>query len=333
MISIDESMWLNLVKPKGEDLAAKLPFPEITRELFIAYDSLGYRHILIILTDVSTEFNDEQSKGVKVVTKALTVAGEKPKMYLDLQCINSSGFSIFNSIGCEIAVELNKKEKKPEEIIYKVLSKWRRFWGAEPLHLLSLENQIGLFGELWFLVRWLFPKYGPNVINSWKGPWGSRHDFELADKSFEVKASISSKGHIHTINGINQLDNPVSGVLYLFSLCLREETAGDYNLPKLIDECEIFLASDFDALNLLETALIKEGYSPVHKPEYEKKNFTVTDNLLFIVNDDFPHITKNSFVGGLPPSIEHIGYVINLNMYSNLIVSRSDTDFITLESL
>ena len=323
MTAIDKETWDKLSRPLGDKLVARLALPEITNRLFCALDSQGIRHLLIFLHPEDDTYQDAQSRGIRVATRELTIQGQSAEKYLDIECLDEVGFSIFDLMGGEIAEELENAKKPPIDGVKQILAKWRRFWGQQPHQILSREEQIGLFAELWFLSVWLIPKIGPNVVMAWRGPWGSRHDFEWTDKSVEVKATAQSRGRVYKIHGLGQLENPAQGPLYLFGVRLREEMSAGNNLPGLVENCRKQLNDVDDAFMHFETALVQIGYSPIHQDEYAKLNLHVLEDVLFVVDEDFPRITDSTFPSGLPSGVEQVEYEINLDSFNHLITASS----------
>jgi hypothetical protein len=335
MNTIDENEWDKIHTPIGDALNAKSVFQNLTERLTMARDSLGFRHLLITLFTDSSLSITQQNRGINVSTKELKLLNGDPKKYLDLQCTDSSGHHIFNSIGAEIAMGLGDmgEGEDPIKIVSAILSKWKNFWGVEFRELLSLEEQVGLFGEVYFLRYWLLPKFGKIVVLSWEGPDNARHDFVLADKSFEVKTSASSKGHVHQVNSINQLADPQSGFLYLFSFCIRENEISELSLTSIIEECRNFLGKDSETLSAFDLMLGKSGYSEFFREDYGKRRYENIDTELFRVDYSFPKITIESFIQKPPQEIEQIRYVLNLNTYVCNSICHCSEEFISLESL
>jgi hypothetical protein len=301
---------------------ARQALPETTNRLLCALDAKGNRHLLITLKPENESLEDARSRGVVVTTRELLVQGQSPDKYLDIECLEIIGYTILDLIGGEIAEELKDEMKQPSDIVRRVMAKWRRFWGQLPQQMLSKEAQVGLFAELWFLSTWLVPRFGPDVTMVWRGPWGGRNDFEWLDKSIEVKATTNSRGRIHRINGLEQLEKPTTGSLYLFSLVLREERGAPHSLPGIIVTCREQLAISSEAMSHLESGLAQAGYSPVHQEEYSKMLFRVVEEALFCVEQDFPKVTRESFAGSALQGVERVEYEINLNAFDHLIKAR-----------
>lgn len=324
---IDPEIWDRLAKvaPIGDKLASLIALPLTTKRLQCGLDSDHRRHLLIPLKSSDEEFHDLQSRGLSVVTRELIVEGQDASnRYLDIECQDRAGILILDLIGGELANELCFEDKAPSQIVRQVLGRWRRFWSGLPKNVLSHEELLGLFGELWFLVFWLVPNLGlSQSVERWRGPFGARHDFEWPGRSIEVKTTSSTRGRIHRINGIEQLMPPESGELFVFSLRLREEAGATNTLTTMITTIRNLLECEVEALNDFEMALVRTGYSPVHDEEYAKVRLRVVDASLFDVASDFPRITENSFEGGFPPGVETLTYEINLNSFSHLIVAKS----------
>jgi hypothetical protein len=326
MSRISTDVWakLEMARPAGERLVARPGVPDVTERLLCAIDAQGERHLLITLEGGDADLHDAQSRGVSVVTRELLVHGEPAVRYLDIECRDISGYPALDLVGNELAQELAQPSRQPAEVARRILAKWRRFWGQIPRSLLTREELLGLFGEIWFLRVWLVPRVGPSdAVLRWRGPRGSRHDFEWTGKSVEVKATSSARGRIHRIHGLDQLEPPEGGQLFLFSMQLREESGASNSLPSLIALARQDVEPDADALGRLETALLQCGYSPAHDDEYAKIRLRVVEEGLFTVAGDFPRLTARTFPGGLPAGIESVQYEINLNGHDHLCVARS----------
>lgn len=329
MSGIAPEVWARLEssRPTGENLTARLAKPDLTDRLLCAVDVDARRHLLVPLHADDQALRDDQSRGLAVDTRELVVQGRGTGRYLEVTCLDVEGFGAFDLIGGEIADGLTRSGASPAETVRRVIAKWRRFWGQVPRPVLSREEQLGLFGELWFLSVWFFQRVGAKeAVHRWRGPFGARHDFEWPSRSVEVKTTTSTRGRVHRINGLDQLEPPEGGELFLFSLRLREEAGATNTLSSLVGSCRSQLAGDLDALSQFETALIKAGYSPAHEDEYSKLRFRILEEALFSVEADFPRLRAAQFGGGIPGGVEHVVYEINLNTFDALVVARSAAD-------
>ena len=326
MSAIGSEVWARLgaSKPQGESLTARLAVPSTTNRLLAALDFENRRHLLIKLQPDEVELHDDQSRGISVTTRELVVHDHGSGRYLDICCSDASGYDVLDLIGGEIAVGFVAPNIAPARLVELVLAKWRRFWGQLPRPMLTREEQLGLFAELWFLSTWLVPHIGVSeAVISWRGPFGSRHDFEWPGRSIEVKATTSVRGRIHRINGLEQLAPPESGDLMIFSLRLREEGGASNTLPSLVDVCRAQMELEPESLNLFEAALAKTNYSPTYEDEYAKLKLRTIEEGLFRVEQDFPCITPTSFRVGVPSGVERVEYEINLGGYDHLLIAKT----------
>lgn len=326
MSGIAQEVWgrLDSALLLGESLTARHAMSEISSRLLAAIDAQNRRHLLIRLESHEGELHDDQSRGVRVSTRELVVQEHGKGRYLDICCIDTSGYGAFDLIGGEIASGLSAHGLSPAKLVELVLAKWRRFWGELPRQMLSREEQIGLFAELWFLSTWLVAQIGvKEAVIPWRGPFEGRHDFEWIGRSIEVKATTSIRGRIHHINGLDQLSPPVNGKLMLFSLRLREEAGASNTLPGLVALCREQIKIEPETLDLFEAALAKANYSPTHEDEYAKLKLRVVDEGLFLVEKDFPRITVASFDAGLPSGVERVEYEVNLGGCEHLLIART----------
>lgn len=325
MSPITPEIWAKLEqsRPAGDNLTARLAVPSSSSRVQCALDAEGRRHLLISLQESENGLTDTQSRGLHVKERDLIVRGQPATRYLDIQCLDIAGYPAFDLIGGELVAKLSESGVVPADIVKKVLAKWRRFWGLLPRTMLSKEEMIGLFAELWFFLVWLIPVAGTSAtVQRWRGPMGSRHDFEWPSKSVEVKATTSMRGRTHWINGLDQLEPPEPGDLYFFSMQLREEAGATNTLPSLIVSILTQLNSDLDALSRFETILAQTGYSPVHDEEYAKLHLRIVSEGLYAVRNDFPRINAEQFRKGIPAGIERVEYEVNLNTFDHLLVAK-----------
>lgn len=326
MTRITPEIWNHLAHERslGDSLLARLAAPDTTDRLIAAVGAEGGRHLLIRLAGDEKGIQDRNSRGLGVETRELTMSGHEPGSYLDIICHEPTGHEAFDLIGGEIADRLATGLETAPEVVARVIGKWRRFWGQVPRQLLSREEQLGLFAELHFLARWLIPKLGgEEALNRWRGPTGARNDFEWPGNGVEVKATTSTRGRIHRINGLEQLVPPADGRLLFFSLRLHEEASAEETLPLMADACRTVLSEDPATLGKFEDLLMRAGYSPAHEDEYSKTHLRIVEEGLFRVEEDFPRLTPASFPGGIPAGLERVEYEINLAVCAHLLIASS----------
>lgn len=312
----------------GDALAARCAAPQLTDRLLAALDRQGGRHLLVSLTSQEAEYSDRRSRGIKITTRELALADGTRGRYLDLTCRDPMGFDVFDALGSEFGMALAAEIEEPAVAARRLVSKWRRFWTTSSGPLLSREQQVGLFAELWFLAFWLVPKVGlVQSVDAWRGPLGARHDIELPTCSIEVKASTSDAGRTHRIHGIDQLAVPQDGKLFLFSLAVREDGGGANTLPGLVELIRDLASNDDDGIIRFETRLAHTGYLPSAVADYADLRFRVVDERLYRVEDPFPRLLRRSLLGGMPAGVEEVSYSINLAGFDSHLVATEPEGF------
>lgn len=319
-IDVTEENWRNIENtiPKFGNLKAKKVSTEL--DVLIGIDHNKLRHILIP-TNPNDSFTDQRSRGISVQNRLLVVENFPESLYLDVTCNYKDANSTFNLVITDI-IELLQTGISPNESVSRTLNKWRQFWSGGQRRILTEDQMKGLFGELWFLLFWLLPN-GSSMINQWNGPSGSIHDFENESFSVEVKTTSSIRGHVHRINGIDQLDPPESGHLFFYSLRLRREQSAANSLPALVERIKSIIRTESIYLDQFERRLIQANYFQEFTEEYNEYRYRIIDERLYNINENFPRLTSALFQHGVPNGIERIEYDINLEICPDLIVSTT----------
>lgn len=288
--------------------------PDLTDRLLGGISRTGNRCLLIQLRPGEESLTDAKSRGLSVRTEQLTEGSNQTGPYLVLECVDATGHPLFDLIIADLATTL--QNMSPAIAVSRVLSKWRRFWSQAPRTMMSREEQLGLFAELWFLLHWMFPAVGTDVaMKRWRGPLGARRDFEWTAHAVEVKCSTIVRGPVFRISSIDQLDAGPDD-LWLFGLRVREDGSSTFNLPDLVNACVGRLEEDPDSQMRFESMLVRSGYSRLFENEYRLLLLRVVEAKLYNVSEDFPKIIASSFANGVPRGVSEVGYTIDLGSFS-----------------
>lgn len=273
--------------------------------VYIAVEPDGRRHLLIHLPR-GDELTDESTRGVRITTREWTVGDREAARYIDLVCLDQSLHDTFDAVVQQIAENVAAMPGDARAGVVEALRRWRRFWAVETAGL-PRDAALGLFGELWFLGRWMRPLTAAKFA-AWFGPDVARHDFQAAPISVEVKTTAAGQTTIHHVQSLDQLADPETGDLYLFSLHVSDDALASNSLPVLVDA----LLVEAHALGApvaakFEDRLAQVGYSPAHAAAYARP-LRVKAEALFRVSADFPRLTRGSYPGGLPAAIPDVSY-------------------------
>jgi Putative PD-(D/E)XK family member, (DUF4420) len=308
-----ERVWAGVEtsEARGGVLAGR-PAPEASvGDAVLAVDGAGRRHLLVPAGPDDTEPKQPATKGLEARIDELRVGSRPERRYFDVACRETSLNANFATVAAEILAELEHDDASRREAIDRVLARWRWFWGVPP-GALSQEGAVGLFAELWFLEHWLAP-LDRDVVEAWAGPLGERHDVRWEAASVEVKATaVSTDGAaVHRITSLDQLTDPVQGVLHLFSMRVTPDAMGQHSLNRSVDRLSARLAAQPEVLLLFEERLARVGYSPAQRELYDDR-LRVRAEELYRVEGAFPRLTAAAFAGGLPPGVDHLTYTLDL---------------------
>lgn len=313
--------------PSGERLTVRSAMPNRRKDLLIAVDAMARHHLLVeIPPGEPRDLSDRTSRGIAVQTVEMNVGGGELRAFVDVACLEQPGHAALDTIAAELADALDAGASIGRiPLVQNVLGKWRRFWSGMSQGLLSREQQLGLFGELWFMLRWLGPSIGlARATRIWRGPIGARNDFEATRLGIEVKTT-SRVDSAHHINGLEQLLEPAGGALLLFSLAVRDEASASDCLPNLIAEIRQDLEAEFEALSHFDAALYTVGYEDAHVREYAKLKLRVRFEELYRVEGDFPRLIPTSLNAGIPPGVGAVSYELRLDAAAPWRLASSPT--------
>jgi hypothetical protein len=294
----------------GERLTTRLALPSEHNDVYIAVDSAGCRFILVFVPfGEPSGLAARTSRGLSVQTVEMNLGDGSASTFIEIACLDPSGHAALDIIVVELTAALRGGASIGRvRLVQNLLEKWRRFWSDVNSRFLSKEQQIGLFGEIWFLHKWLGPTVGfEKAVGMWRGPGGARHDFETKKLGIEVKTAGNING-VHVIHGVEQLEEPEGGALLLFSLLVRDEASGSELLPDLIHSVRETLASDFSSLNRFDTMLYASGYKDEHASEYQKIVLRIRSESLYRVTGNFPRLIPSSFALGVPSGVDELSY-------------------------
>lgn len=197
--------------------------------------------------------------------------------------------------------------------IYKVLETWHNFFKTKHNKRLTLEQEMGLFGELYYIKKWLAlnEKNPPLIIHGWKGPHGHRVDFETIKKGIEIKTFDSEKRRNEiTIASEKQLELTKGQThiqLYVLKLSQCEESK--LNIKILIGDIEQILLknSPNEALHFKE--LLMEVEIGLLEKNYPVQDFEIEEEFAYQVTNTFPKITPDVLTKG----VLNVSYTIDLS--------------------
>lgn len=315
--SADVLRWdlLESQPPSGERLTVRVARPSYRSDVLIAVDAKLRRYVLVAIPEGEPfEIVERTSRGIAVQTVEMNTEVDSVANFIEIECIEPQGHAALDIVITELIDALDAGASIGRvRLVQNVLAKWRRFWSGTNSANLSREQQLGLFGELWFLTRWLLPNIdGSKAVQMWRGPMGARNDFETPRLSIEVKTT-SRIDSAFVIHGLDQLLEPSGGALCLFGLVVREEASATDSLPRLVEEARNLLSANLDELSQLDSQLYAAGFDDRHASDYSKMTLRVRSEELYRIGEGFPRLIPSSLVGGIPSGVDSIEYQLRLD--------------------
>lgn len=308
-----ETQWQTVEPPEalGDLAGSAAPDLDVGLAALLAVDYHGERHLLIGAGTESTLPKRPTIRGLEVTLDDLRVGGGAARRYFDVACKDKTMHENFTAVAHEILEALREDDSNVAKTLDEILDRWRWFWGVAK-DVLTPEEAVGLFGELWFLEFWLDP-IDSALLKAWTGPTGDRHDFKWPQASVEIKATRerSDGAATHRISSLDQLEDPERGQLYLFSLRATPDPIGKHSLNTSVDRIRDTLLSVPQLLHAFDERLGLLGYNPTHRPHYDTPLRVVAEEL-YRVGDEFPRLTKNTFPDGVPNGVDDIAYTLDL---------------------
>lgn len=161
----------------------------------------------------------------------------------------------------------------------------------DEFQLLSRPKQVGLLGELLFLLH-LVGAIGPELaLSSWLGPPRSEHDFALEEFEVEVKTTESER-RIHRVSSETQLTPSVDRKLFVLSIQLTRGGGSkeSFSLSDVVTQVREVM---IDYRQAVDSRLEEAGWEDQFSELYNETFMYRSAPKLFAVDEHFPRITRD----------------------------------------
>lgn len=314
-------VWESLATPvTNQELRAHEAVPGAG--VWVARDNSDHQHLLV-LVDGETELGLEETHGFGAQIKRHRIDGRSDAPYVDLVCLDEGAAQTFAAVAANItSVVAEEPVESRTSLVAATVREWRWFWGVDPSRM-SANDAVGLFGELWFLHRWA--GVTPSSIQAWEASTGSRHDFQWPTSSVEVKTTASGQ-RLHTIEDLDQLDDPVTGQLYLCSLRITRDMLASNSVQSLANAAIEALRSEPLSRSDLMSKLARRGYTPAVR-DPSTTGYRVVEEGIYQVIDGFPRLTGKTFSPALPRGIDRVSYRLDMNACADWRIGAEPGDW------
>ncbi|MBC3539577.1 PD-(D/E)XK motif protein [Rufibacter sediminis] len=241
--------------------------------------------------------------------------------FLNLILLDNRFSDIFDSLILDIIrhiINLDNEGIIAREFLNRI-DKWQALFEKAASEGLPPEAQRGLFGELYFLRKWLdVAKDKAKCLQAWVGPELAVRDFEYGGAALEVKTTKGNNHQKIQISSERQLDVTTLDYLFLFHLSLDVQQNAGEALSSLVESVKALLIHDFNLYTVFQEKLLQAGYYQSHQHLYAIKSYKVRQESFYEVKGDFPRIQENEVREG----VGDIKYSIILSNYSDYLVDE-----------
>lgn len=247
---------------------------------------------------------------------------DNSRHYLLILLSNQQHKDVFSTL-CEDLINGISNITGDDKIVRELLNrleKWKSLFDKAALQGLSPEEQLGLFGELYFLRKWINQTSDlQKCIQAWIGPERSLRDFQLNDWAIEVKTTHGNNHQKVHISSERQLDTTNLTTLLLYHLSLETQQQGGESLNELVNSIIELLNSQIAVQSQFRTKLLQGGYFIHHSTLYDNAGYYIRQESFYEVRDRFPRIEE----GDVRSGVGEVKYSIVLSNYSEYIIEES----------
>jgi hypothetical protein len=293
-----ESIWTELENDRSfsHGLLLRRYSGSIIPDVYIALKSPEQFRCIAASISNSININLASLSNLKDICVELIQDNNRPGCnILLLKLISNQHRDIF-SILCEDLMTSISSVTSETQLVHELLNrfeKWKSLFDRAATQGLSVEEQRGLFGEVYFLRKFLTNNNSfLEVVNSWVGPEKQIRDFQSGSWSVEVKTTHGNNHQKILISSERQLDTSNIESLFLNHISLDSRQMSGETLNQIIDSVLVLLEHDFTTLTRFKNKLLSAGYFDQQKNYYEHTGYFIRQDATYLVEQNFPRIEE-----------------------------------------
>ena len=249
--------------------------------------------------------NPPKISGLEIIKQNTEGGGS----YLDLMLVEKNYLDLFRTICVDLLNSLFEKEPRDYDAIASAiisrLRRWQQMMAKTKGSILTIEAQLGLYGELLILRDFFLENISPrSAFRAWIGPTLSAQDFLHSNVLLEIKTQLSIDPV--KISSLEQLD-PQEEELFLIHQLLEESEDEGLSLQELVNQIRKEYASkDVVSNEIFKTSLLEANFED--NDQYNNRLWNLESRKGYLVNGEFPRLTRKN----VHPLIASSVYKINL---------------------
>lgn len=200
------------------------------------------------------------------------------------------------------------------------LLRWKNLFQRVQDAGLSVEEQLGLFGEMSFLNKLVSATTVSyyDIIQYYVGAEQALRDFQGCNWAVEVKTTATNNPQTLLINGERQLDDTKIEKLFLYHCSVEVSRSTGVSLSDLVRQIIAKVESDVAAVSLLNCKLFEAGYLFEQAYLYDDRCYQVRKDNFYLVKDNFPRIREDELRDG----VGNVKYSISVSSLESYNVSE-----------
>lgn len=306
--------WQFLTGPTAEKIRSLRISAACVPDLYVGITPAGQRCLILRLPvgyDADFQSSVKQNLSLELYTETrwvvLTLLDE---LFNDL--FDDLIFSIYNKIG-----NTSEADSYVSDLL-KTYYKWSEFFQDSNSNALADETIKGIFGELIALHEMIREQPSAllnELLNSWKGPFDTGHDFIGEAKNTEIKTREHPAAHIK-ISSEYQLQADAGKTLELQVVDIETDPASGFSLKDAVMLLRDNITSRLGDYTIILHTLSQKGLNPRNLTDYDHLRFMPLRITGYDINDGFPRIIRSE----LTDAINTVSYKINLPLISGYIL-------------
>jgi len=235
--------------------------------------------------------------------------------FADMTCLSETLGSVFGEFVDEIIARVERGDSCLQAIESTIIDFRSLLSQVDELEV-DPKAVVGLVGELLVLNRLL--DQSSSGWKAWRGPSGDRHDFRNSAISLEVKSTDQVGKSDIIINGLEQLEAPSRGALYLLKMEFEAVPGGVLSIAGLAGSA---LGKADDPIGLRKV-LCSIGCDDFQNVRWNARSFRLNAESLYEVRDGFPKLTSAMLRGGVKPAgLFSVKYSVDLSFATDFLQS------------
>ena len=299
-MTLNDELWAQLNAGRVEQGFVRIRIDRSLR-IYAARNAASGLEALLIEVATSAVPSGElpRSRGFELRAIPTRLGRDGTTLFI-LECGAKEFSTVFRALADDIhrALQMVKSEEKALQALIERLYKWQTFLRDYRAGGLTPQQQLGLYGELFFLKNHLLTRLpGKIAVQGWDGPAARNHDFNFARLSIEVKTTCAKPAVEFRVSNVEQLSSDSVESLAVYLIALEISEVMGQSLPGIVEDIRGDLSQH--EREKFNEKLVFAGYLDAEARLYENANYRGAEERLFEVRPGFPRLVQEQVPEGV----------------------------------